>query len=134
MTIRKLCRAPGCDELALPGGALCDEHAAERAARARARKARAKDSAVARKGAALYKTAAWRRARETYLRRHPLCVDCGDLGLVVEAEEVDHVEPHRGDVRKFWDRSNWQALCKRCHSRKTAREVFHGDRGVSQNP
>ncbi|WP_304879789.1 HNH endonuclease [uncultured Parasutterella sp.] len=22
----------------------------------------------------------------------------------------------------FWDESNWQALCKRCHDRKTAAE------------
>jgi 5-methylcytosine-specific restriction enzyme A len=38
---------------------------------------------------------------------------------------VDHITPHKGDRQMFWDRSNWQSLCHRCHSRKTAREVFH---------
>ncbi|WP_338100978.1 hypothetical protein [Roseovarius nubinhibens] len=41
------------------------------------------------------------------------------------------MEPHRGDRAKFFDRTNWQALCKPCHSRKTAREVWHG--GLSEN-
>jgi len=36
---------------------------------------------------------------------------------------VDHIIPHRGDLALFWDeKNNWQALCHRCHSRKTARE------------
>lgn len=35
--------------------------------------------------------------------------------------------PHRGDQKLFWDESNWQALCKPCHDRKTWTE----DRFVS---
>ncbi|MCR8827199.1 HNH endonuclease [Photobacterium sp. TY 1-4] len=42
------------------------------------------------------------------------------------ATDVDHITPHKGDRRLFFDQSNWQSLCKSCHSRKTAREVFHG--------
>lgn len=30
--------------------------------------------------------------------------------------------PHRGDLRLFWDRDSWRALCKRCHDQKTGRE------------
>ena len=33
--------------------------------------------------------------------------------------DVDHIKPHRGDLKLFWDRSNWQALCHRHHSMKT---------------
>jgi 5-methylcytosine-specific restriction endonuclease McrA len=29
---------------------------------------------------------------------------------------VDHIIPHRGDDRLFWDRSNWQALCAHHHN------------------
>jgi 5-methylcytosine-specific restriction endonuclease McrA len=29
---------------------------------------------------------------------------------------VDHIQPHRGDQRLFWDRRNWQPLCRTCHS------------------
>jgi 5-methylcytosine-specific restriction protein A len=32
---------------------------------------------------------------------------------------VDHITPHRRNKELFWDKTNWQALCKRCHDRKT---------------
>jgi 5-methylcytosine-specific restriction endonuclease McrA len=57
----------------------------------------------------------WRKARAEYLRHNKHCVKCGVLATV-----VDHIRPHRGDQRLFWDRNNWQALCTRCHNRKTA--------------
>lgn len=57
----------------------------------------------------------WRKARETFLRRHPLCAEHGRRGQVVAASVVDHIVPHRGDQELFWDRANWQALCKPCH-------------------
>ena len=63
----------------------------------------------------------WRKARLTYLRREPLCVQCKADGKVVAASVVDHIVPHRGDSKLFWNTDNWQALCQRCHNRKTAR-------------
>ncbi len=65
----------------------------------------------------------WRLARATYVREHPLCVPCASAGKVTAAAEVDHIVAHEeiGDAW-FWDRENWQSLCKRCHSAKTARE------------
>lgn len=126
MAMMRLCIAPGCDDLALPGGNRCDHHAAEAKAKADAAKARAKLGRSAQIGASLYATPEWKKARKVWLAKHPLCVDCAELGLVVEAREVDHKLPHRGSRALFWERSNWQGLCKPCHSRKTAREVFHG--------
>lgn len=38
------------------------------------------------------------------------------------AEVVDHIQSHKGDMRLFWDESNWQPLCKRHHDIKTASE------------
>lgn len=58
---------------------------------------------------------AWQRARETYLARHPLCAFCERRGRPEPATVVDHIKPHGGDPRLFWDRTNWQPLCKRCH-------------------
>jgi 5-methylcytosine-specific restriction protein A len=68
--------------------------------------------------------AAWRKARAHFLRGHPLCMcaECAAAGLLVPATVVDHITPHRGDVRLFWDQTNWQSLTKQCHDRKTARE------------
>lgn len=63
----------------------------------------------------------WQKARKFYLAKHSLCVECEDSGRVVAATVVDHIDPHRGDKVKFWDSSNWQSLCKRCHDRKTGR-------------
>ncbi|UFX41809.1 HNH endonuclease [Bradyrhizobium sp. 41S5] len=34
----------------------------------------------------------------------------------------DHVIPHRGDERLFWDETNLQTLCKACHDRDKQRE------------
>lgn len=64
----------------------------------------------------------WRKARIRFLKDNPLCVYCLKENRVVEATVVDHIVPHRGDNVLFWDKSNWQPLCKRCHDKKTGRE------------
>lgn len=50
------------------------------------------------------------------------CVRCMKNGRYVRATVVDHIKPHCGDQRLFWDEDNWQALCKECHNRKTLTE------------
>ncbi|WP_109512791.1 HNH endonuclease [Pseudomonas ovata] len=66
----------------------------------------------------------WQKAREVYLRDNPLCVYCERLGRTTAAGVVDHRIPHQGDQELFWDRSNWQSLCKPCHdSTKQAEEA-----------
>lgn len=64
----------------------------------------------------------WREARLKFLARHPLCQDCKHEGIRTPATEVDHMIPHRGDLALFWNKGNWQGLCKTHHSRKTATE------------
>lgn len=64
----------------------------------------------------------WRKARLGFLRKHPLCVECSETGKVEAATVVDHIVPHKGDKELFWNRDNWQALCKACHDAKTVRE------------
>ena len=64
----------------------------------------------------------WQRAREGWLRSHPLCVKCLARSLVTEASVVDHIVPHKGDSALFWNRENWQSLCKRCHDSDKQRE------------
>ena len=50
-------------------------------------------------------------------------VDTTDVGRkYVRATVVDHIIPHRGDQKLFWDQNNWQALCKSCHDKKTLTE------------
>ena len=38
------------------------------------------------------------------------------------ATVVDHIKPHRGDKKLFWDRGNWQPLCEHHHNVKTMTE------------
>lgn len=67
--------------------------------------------------------ARWQRARRWFLRQNPLCASCKRKGFIRAATVVDHVVPHKGDHERMWDQDNWQALCKRCHDRKTANET-----------
>lgn len=67
----------------------------------------------------LYGTTRWRRLRAAVLAEQPLCGACRHAGRATVATDVDHVVPHRGDTRLFWDHANLQALCHACHSRKT---------------
>ena len=59
----------------------------------------------------------WDRERKAYLAAHPVCVRCGEPSRI-----VDHITPHKGDLKLFWRRSNWQPLCVPCHSRTKQRE------------
>lgn len=58
----------------------------------------------------------WQKARDAYLRFHPLCVMCQKSGIIKQPDVVDHIIPHHGDLTLFWDRNNWQPLCKDHHN------------------
>lgn len=87
-------------------------------------------------------TSAWQRARAAYLRSHPLCADHEKRGELVAATVVDHKVAPRlreatdsGDPERltaartlFWDRDNWQSLCKLCHDSAKQREEKGGGR------
>jgi 5-methylcytosine-specific restriction protein A len=66
----------------------------------------------------------WQKTSAAYLRAHPIAVDWfGEHGQrVFAAQVVDHIVPHKGDMKLFWDPENWQGLTKRDHDRKTALE------------
>jgi 5-methylcytosine-specific restriction protein A len=62
----------------------------------------------------LYRTQRWRRIRAHQLAVEPLCRICRDNGVDTPATICDHVEPHRGNMVKFWS-GPFQSLCKQCH-------------------
>lgn len=108
------CRSAGCRALHRNAGGYCDGHADQVKTFVREKP---RESSTARGYG--YK---WQQARAGFLAKHPLCIKCQARGLVVVATDVDHIEPHKGDMAVFWDRSNWQAMCGPCHSTKTASE------------
>jgi 5-methylcytosine-specific restriction endonuclease McrA/predicted kinase len=70
-----------------------------------------------------YDTTRWRKLRAYHLARNPLCVDCGKKGITRAAKVLDHIIPHRiDDTIDFFDSTNHQGLCTRCHNSKSAQE------------
>ncbi|KKJ75435.1 hypothetical protein WH95_18515 [Kiloniella litopenaei] len=58
----------------------------------------------------------WRKYRKEFLAANPLCVKCKAKGIIASANVVDHIEPHKGCNKLFWDTDNHQALCSPCHN------------------
>ena len=107
MKPKRPCRFPGCPGFCEQGQVYCQEHIAQSSDRMRG-------------GAdARGYNAEWRKARNLFLKQHPLCDHCQAEGRITPATVVDHVLPHRGDKRLFWDRANWQPLCREHHDKKT---------------
>jgi 5-methylcytosine-specific restriction protein A len=109
----KPCRHNGCSALVRDGGGYCAAHK-----RVVQKEAESRRESSTRRGYG-YR---WQKAREGYLRNHPLCANHEKQGQLVKATVVDHITPHKGDKDLFWDSNNWQPLCKPCHDEKTARE------------
>lgn len=69
----------------------------------------------------------WKLAALRYRKHHTACAMFGiDPKCTGVATCVDHIKPHGGEKRGFFDKRNWQALCTGCHNRKTARERSSG--------
>ncbi|MDF0581258.1 HNH endonuclease [Bradyrhizobium yuanmingense] len=62
-------------------------------------------------------TRAWDVAATAFKRENSLCVMCAKEGRWTPVFAVDHIIPHKGDPKLFWERSNWQSLCERHHNR-----------------
>ena len=79
---------------------------------------------------AWYSKPRWARIRRHQLLEHPLCAFCLERGIVEPATICDHVEPHHGDVNKFW-LGPFISLCKRCHDSGKRLVEIRGFRFVS---
>jgi 5-methylcytosine-specific restriction enzyme A len=58
----------------------------------------------------------WQRESKAFLAlpENRLCAcGCGQ-----PADMVDHRIAHKGDMRLFWNRANWQPMTRRCNTRK----------------
>jgi 5-methylcytosine-specific restriction protein A len=109
---KSICCHAGCGKL-LDAPGMCEVHARQKQKQSDAQRGSAHQRGY---------TSRWQKARITFLQRHPLCKNHEQQGQIVEATIVDHIVPHKGDQKLFWDASNWQPLCKPCHDKKTASE------------
>ena len=107
--LKTACRVPLCPHLTDPGQSYCVEHKAQHAKRIDAQRGTAAERGYG------HKWAGYSRRR---LRAHPLCVKCEH-----QATLTDHIIPVKGPGDPlFWDESNHQSLCAKCHGVKTATE------------
>lgn len=94
----------------------------------------------------------WKNARRAFLLANPLCAECMRRGRITGLHPddknsiVDHVKRHglkdaldSQDPERitkaqalFWDRKNWQPLCKRCHDSYKQRAEKSGDFGCDE--
>ena len=94
---KKPCRHPSCANLT--DGRYCEEHISCHPEVTRSATKRGYGSK-------------WRTSSKAYLREHPLYEICKRNGKYVQATVVDHIKPHRGDSKLFWDKSNWQSFVR----------------------
>lgn len=110
--LKKPCAHQSCPSLAASGERYCDKHKSankiyyQQKKRINSERNLREDSRR------------WRRLRLIYLRANPLCVECEKHKELVPATEVHHIiDVVRGGSDA---EENLEALCKSCHSRKTA--------------
>jgi 5-methylcytosine-specific restriction endonuclease McrA len=60
-------------------------------------------------------TSKWDKASKRFLQDNPVCPACGAAGFLEASRVTDHIIPHRGDQRLFWDPKNWQPCCRWHH-------------------
>ena len=75
-----------------------------------------------------YSKAVWRKARNAWIARNPLCALCLEEGRVTPADVVDHIEERKDNDARRLDHSNLQSLCHWHHNRKTLSEKFRRSR------
>lgn len=119
------CRAQNCPKVHDTKEGYCPVHLEEHIRNQRPRNRRYnKDRSLNKdeyKLSRFYSTTAWKRLREAYITREPLCEHCTLRGRVAVGTMVDHIHERR-DGGASLDMNNLQTLCHRCHAQKTADE------------
>ena len=80
-----------------------------------------------------YNSRRWKNLRRLKLSSNPLCELCEKAGLVVSANQVDHITSIQagGDAASL---DNLMSLCTPCHSRKTVLKDGGFGRQASDTP
>ncbi len=115
--MKRVCAKPGCPNGT--EGRYCQKH-----------KPKGETYTRYSKEARVLYDARWWRYRRVFLKKNPLCAEHAKNGMVVAANVVDHIIPHRGSFDLFWQATNHQALCTTCHNEKSGREVVHRGTGA----
>jgi len=79
----------------------------------------------------LYKSKRWQQLRKEMLSKQKWCQCPHHKGKFVPGEVVDHIIPHKGDTKLFFDRNNLQVLSASCHN-GPKQSSEKGGRGFNQ--
>jgi 5-methylcytosine-specific restriction protein A len=110
----KPCRKAGCNTLTRDPSGHCDRHQGE---------AKPGSFADKRRGTAASRGYGydWQKRRQRVMQRDSgLCQPCLKAGRVSVATDVDHIKPRSEQGTD--DDDNLQAICRACHTAKTATE------------
>ena len=71
-----------------------------------------------------YNTQRWKRIRRIQIINNPWCVECLRKipAIHTPATVVDHIRQVKNDG-DFWDSSNHQSMCAKCHNIKSGKEA-----------
>jgi 5-methylcytosine-specific restriction protein A len=113
----KPCKYPGCPNLT--DGTYCEKHKAEAAKEYNTyERAPNHNKKYGRE---------WKRIRDKYVKKHPLCERCLKEGRITPVEEVHHILPvNRGGTNA---ESNLMSVCRSCHNKI---HIELGDRHPSE--
>jgi 5-methylcytosine-specific restriction protein A len=115
---QKYCVAFPCSNMAEPGSSYCKEHRPARAPK---------------ETDAFYLSVQWRKFREWYLSRHPLCEQCEKEGRLTRAAMVDHIIEIK-DGGALTSEDNAMSMCLKCHGKKTAKAKNHRKGSTNNRP
>ena len=72
-------------------------------------------------GKNIYYSNRWKKLRQSYAEKNPLCEHCLKHDILEPMAVVDHIKELE-DGGDPYDYDNLQSLCHSCHNRKTAKE------------
>ena len=116
---KKPCSKPGCPKLVAAGQTYCNKHKKEYKSRRNKKYDREKRD---KKISKFYSSSTWKKIRDRYIKKNPLCEICKEKGLSEVADEVDHIVRIKVNWSKRFNSKNLQSLCHKCHMKKSAKD------------
>lgn len=118
---KKICNQIGCDTLISMEHTYCDQH---RKDVIRTKNKRYDDTNRNKDYAKFYKSSAWKKVRDTIMKRNGgLCTRCKQFDMITAADVVDHIIPISSNWDLRFTSVNLQPLCHSCHAKKTGEDT-----------
>lgn len=118
MSLKRLCKKPGCRGLAIYPNKYCTIHQYLQREEEE-RKNHFPAEALKGNYQHLYTDTRWKLMSSNFLRLHPICAICGDKATEVHHDYIEQYESED----KFFDEDHLVPLCHNCHMKVTAEQI-----------